>query len=552
MILDALGEQAARIAGRIAGDAVVLACEPQAGSQALMRALALRRAGTHFLLSLHVADVRNDTVREHSATFCRTYATWDEVRLMLDDTAGQIASARPVLDEDAASALIETIRLADGVLVQSWAEHARLNDLLGIVPRGTEIVINADPAVPATVAAERTDVVVFAPLDRADALAAFVVTLGDLNVPITIIARDTPTIPTHVRFVPPEQTAEALGRARVIVDASSTDCGSALALARLGRPLVVATSSGAAEIVIGAGTYDIWNRRSLLAAVANAFGAHAPEIRKHAFAGGPAPRAPFAFAAEAPLVSVIVTTHNRPVLLAITLATIQAQTYPNVEIIVVNDAGSDVADVVARFPRARLLDQPENRGPAAGRNRGLADARGEFAMLFDDDDEMFPDHIAALANAQQRSGFDVAYGQLINAIAVPAADGSYTIASLAGHVAVLDHADIQWAGALATTALLFRRSLLDAIGGIDEAIEAAEDYEFWLRLATGREWARVADITSLYFIRRDGGQRSSRRIVRYAAAHRAIYSKHASTRPLVAAGRASMIALFERNAAPSG
>jgi glycosyltransferase involved in cell wall biosynthesis len=275
-------------------------------------------------------------------------------------------------------------------------------------------------------------------------------------------------------------------------------------------------------------------------------------VRAHAFEPSPTPLPPLTFPPDTPLVSVIVTTHNRPVLLGVTLATIEAQTYPALEIVVVNDAGSDVSDVVARFPRARLVEQPENRGPAAARNRGLAEARGTFATLFDDDDEMFPDHIAALANALLRSGLDVAYGQLINAIVVLAADGTYAIESLAGHVALLDHVDIQWAGALATTALMFRRGLVDAIGGVDETMIAAEDYEFWLRLAAGREWARVADITSLYFIRKDGSNRSSTRIARYASAHRAIYGKHASARPLVQAGRASMIELFDRTAAPSG
>ena len=98
---------------------------------------------------------------------------------------------------------------------------------------------------------------------------------------------------------------------------------------------------------------------------------------------------------------------------------------------------------------------------------------------------------------------------MINCFAVPSGAGRYAIDGLAGHDAVLDHADIQWAGAIATTALMFRRALVDGIGGVDESLVSAEDYEFWLRLAEGREWARVPDITSMYFIRRDGSNRSA-------------------------------------------
>jgi GT2 family glycosyltransferase len=541
---------AGRIAARIPGDATILGCELGLGSRILADALQLRRAGTRFFLAVSVDDVRAAVVRERSADFCATYETWDEIRLLLDEGAGELAGAQRVVDDADASALIEAIRLSDGVLAGSWREHERLLDALGIVPRETTIVINPDPAVPAAVADERTDVVVYAPRERAAALAAFVVTLADLELPVTIVARDQPAIASRARFEPPERAAATLGRARVIVDASSSDPGTALALAALGRPLVVASSSGATEVLRGAGSYDLWNRRSLLAAVANALGGSAPQIRAGAFDDRPAPRPRRAFAADAPLVSVIVTTYNRPELLAITLATIQAQTYPNIEIIVVNDAGRDVAAVVAGFSRARLLEQPANRGPAAARNRGLAEARGTYATLFDDDDEMFPDHIAALAGALLQSGLDVAYGQMINAIASRLPDGSYQIGSLAGHVALLDHADIQWAGALATTALMFRRTLLDEIGNVDTAMNAAEDYEFWLRVAAGREWVRVPDITSLYYIRKDGSNRSNSNVARYAAAHRAIYLKHPSERPLVLAGRAAMLEYFDRGGAP--
>jgi GT2 family glycosyltransferase len=541
---------AERIAARIPGDATILTSEPGRGSQTLLDALTLRRAGKRFFLSVFADDVRAAVVRERSLEFCAGYETWDEVRLLLDEGSGEVAGARTVLDDADASALIEAIRLADGVIVGSWREHGRLLDALGIVPRETTIVINPDPAVPGTVADERTDVVVYAPHDRADALAAFVVTLADLEVPVTILARDRPAIASRVRFEPPERAAAVLGRARVIVDASSNDPGTALALAALGRPLVVASSSGAAEVLRGAGSYDLWNRRSLLAAVANALGGGAPHVRDGAFDDRPPVRPVPAVAVDAPLVSVIVTTYNRPDLLAVTLATIQAQTYPNVEIIVVNDAGRGVGHVVSRFPRARLIEQPENRGPAAARNRGLADARGIYATLFDDDDEMFPDHVAALAGALLQSGLDVAYGQMINAIAIPLPDGTYQVGSLAGHVALLDHADIQWAGAIATTALMFRRSLLDTIGNVDTGIVAAEDYEFWLRVASGREWARVPDITSLYYIRKDGSNRSSANIARYAVAHRAIYAKHPSERPLVQAGRAAMLEFFDNGRTP--
>lgn len=543
--LRALGAEAVRVAGRIAGDVMILAGEPAAGPALLLEALALRRAGVHFSLSLHVEDERVRLIRDRSREFCAAYATWDEVRLMLDQYAATISETRTTLSTADRAALVEAMRLADSLIVRSWLEHGRLTEVVGPLRREAEIIINDDLAVPAHVFGERTDVVVYAPEYRADELGAFVTALCDLEVPVTIIARDRPTIGGRVRFVGPEGAVAALGHARLIVDATSNDPGVALALAKLGRPLAVSSAGGATEILRGVSIYVPWDRRSILSAVANGLSGAPPVICVGRWEDRPSRRAQPVRRADDPLVSIVVATYNRPQLLAETLQTIERQTYSALEIIVVNDGGCDVRNVVARFPRARLIDEPSNAGPAAARNRGLCAARGTFATFFDDDDEMFPDHIATLVNALERSGLDVAYGQLINCFAVRTGSERRPTGALAGHTALLDHADIQWAGSLATTAVLFRRAIVDRIGTLDEGLVNAEDYEFWLRLAAGREWARVSDVTSVYFIHEDRSSYSAKDGVRrFRDAHQAIYAKHPSPRPLVHAGRVSMLEYF--------
>jgi len=241
----------------------------------------------------------------------------------------------------------------------------------------------------------------------------------------------------------------------------------------------------------------------------------------------------------------VVPTHNRAQMLDTMLASVDRQTYPAIETIVVNDAGPSVNEIVARHPHTRAIDHLTNRGPAAARNTGARAARGEYVIFFDDDDEMFPDHITALVNAAERTGFDVAYGQMINCFLIPVGAGRFVVDGLLAHYALLDHAEIQWGASLATTAVLFRRRLFELLGPVDESLDNSEDYEFWLRLAAGREWARVSAVTSLYSVRTDGTNRSSERgAARRFAAHSAIYAKHASDRPLVAAGRSAMLGGF--------
>jgi glycosyltransferase involved in cell wall biosynthesis len=99
----------------------------------------------------------------------------------------------------------------------------------------------------------------------------------------------------------------------------------------------------------------------------------------------------------AALASVIIPCHNAGRWLAQTLESALTQTWPAVEVIVVNDGSTDnslaVADVFTNRG-VRLVDQP-NRGASAARNHGLRMARGEFIQFLDADDLISPDKIGA-------------------------------------------------------------------------------------------------------------------------------------------------------------
>ncbi len=62
------GPEARRIAGRIAGDVRIVACEPECAAAVLQEAVSLRRAGLHFALSVHVEDVRAPDARAVTRT----------------------------------------------------------------------------------------------------------------------------------------------------------------------------------------------------------------------------------------------------------------------------------------------------------------------------------------------------------------------------------------------------------------------------------------------------------------------------------------------------
>jgi GT2 family glycosyltransferase len=95
-------------------------------------------------------------------------------------------------------------------------------------------------------------------------------------------------------------------------------------------------------------------------------------------------------------ISVIIPLFNKALYIKRALDSVMAQSFSDFEVIVVNDGSTDEgAQIVAAYddPRIRLLSQ-ENLGPGAARNRGIAEARGEFVAFLDADDEWLPEYLA--------------------------------------------------------------------------------------------------------------------------------------------------------------
>jgi GT2 family glycosyltransferase len=94
---------------------------------------------------------------------------------------------------------------------------------------------------------------------------------------------------------------------------------------------------------------------------------------------------------EPGLVSIVIPTYNRAYIIGQAIESVLAQTYDNVEVVVVDDGSTDdTAAVVGRYgPKVRYIRQA-NAGVSAARNRGLREARGEFLALLDSDDAWLP------------------------------------------------------------------------------------------------------------------------------------------------------------------
>lgn len=117
---------------------------------------------------------------------------------------------------------------------------------------------------------------------------------------------------------------------------------------------------------------------------------------------------------DTPLVTVVIPCYNMEPYLAQTLESVIAQTYTNLEIIVVDDGSKDGTTRVAREfekrdSRVKLLEQA-NKGASAARNNGLDHASGKYIALTDGDDWWAPTKIAKhVAHLESRPSIGVSY-----------------------------------------------------------------------------------------------------------------------------------------------
>ncbi len=186
---------------------------------------------------------------------------------------------------------------------------------------------------------------------------------------------------------------------------------------------------------------------------------------------------------ERPAVSVIIPVYNRAHLLPRTLDGVLKQTFTDFEVLIVDDCSQDdPASVVAGFqdPRLRYLRQPENRGVAAARNRGLREARAPFVAFLDDDDEWFPEKLALQVELFRSAPPDV--GLIYTGVETVSGDGSRTlqIPSARGDLyrELLARNILHGAPASA----MMRRNVIRDVGFFDEDLPAIEDYDYWLRI----------------------------------------------------------------------
>jgi len=181
-----------------------------------------------------------------------------------------------------------------------------------------------------------------------------------------------------------------------------------------------------------------------------------------------------------PTVSVVIPAYNRADTIVRALDSVCAQTFSDLEIIVIDDASTDqTAALVHDYgdPRIRMIHHGTNRRAGAARNTGIRAARGRYVAFLDSDDEWTPDKL----------GIQIAALESAPAAVRASCTGSYLVENSREYPRVprlLSHRQMLLGCDLAPgSTLVVRRDVFDTVGLNDAGFYRYEDWDWALRYA---------------------------------------------------------------------
>ncbi len=200
------------------------------------------------------------------------------------------------------------------------------------------------------------------------------------------------------------------------------------------------------------------------------------------------------------MISIVTSTYNRAERLKRAIESVLAQTYPDWEMLIVDDGSTDnTEEVVRSFRDERLvyIKRDSNWGnDTRPKNDGVRASKGEYIALLDDDNEFRPDHLAVLLEAIESDlEVEVVYGDRL------IIDETGKLSGTMGATRDFDPRLLMEQNYIDTSDVLMRRQAIFAVGGFDERYRNYVDWNLWVRMAgAGHRFKRVPVIITNYHL----------------------------------------------------
>lgn len=208
------------------------------------------------------------------------------------------------------------------------------------------------------------------------------------------------------------------------------------------------------------------------------------------------------FFRAAVVISVIVPVYNSAAYLPDLFASLEAQTRAPHEVIFVNDGSSDNSEgLINAFKASAPFDvryiYKENSGSAPSRNRGLAEATGEFIIFLDSDDLLAEDRIETDLAEIAKTNASFVFGPVETFVNLPKT--SFAKSKHKKNLAAVATGDILRTILLRDIFMVpcmatVSRELAQTVGGFDESLRYGEDFDFWIRIFAENPPAHYSEV----------------------------------------------------------
>lgn len=201
------------------------------------------------------------------------------------------------------------------------------------------------------------------------------------------------------------------------------------------------------------------------------------------------------------MISVVIPTHNRADLLPRAIKSVQAQTWTDLEIVVVSDGSEDdtkaVVEALAKDDdRIKFIEYFPARGGNIARNTGIENASGEYVAFLDDDDEFMPEKLEKQMAVMQSdpqiglvyTGVHIIYvNEDIAYSSIPKASGDLSKEILLDNIIGT------------TSTVMARKDVLLKAGMFDVKLRALQDFDLWIRVCQLRKIGHVPEEMINYY-----------------------------------------------------
>jgi len=200
-----------------------------------------------------------------------------------------------------------------------------------------------------------------------------------------------------------------------------------------------------------------------------------------------------------PKVSVIIPTHDRAEFLRSAIISVLNQTFPDFEIIIIDDASKDhTREVIANCndTRIKVIHHQVSKGAAGARNTAVMNSNGKYIAFLDDDDEWLPEKLKIQTCLLDNSPPEVG----------GVCTGCFTIDKVSGRVLSIASSginDLSKENFITTSSILLRRECFEKCGLFDESMLASSDYDMWIRISKNFSFKYIKDALVKYYIHKN-------------------------------------------------